>query len=160
MATLNGNYISVMADSLNKKIKILEAVIALNEEQNKILSDEEFDLDGFDLTVQEKAKYIDELDLMDEGFAALFDKVKAELDGKREEFADEIKEMQKLIRTITELGAKVETGEKRNKALADRQFTALKKEVKEAKMSSQTASKYYRSMSQVDSTPQFVDSKH
>lgn len=160
MATLNGNYISVMADSLNKKIKILEAVIVLNEEQNKILSDEEFDLDGFDLTVQEKAKYIDELDLMDEGFAALFDKVKAELDGKREEFADEIKEMQKLIRTITELSAKVETGEKRNKALADRQFTALKKEVKEAKMSSQTASKYYRSMSQVDSTPQFVDSKH
>lgn len=160
MATLNGNYISVMADSLNKKIKILEAVIALNEEQHKILSDEEFDLDRFDLTVQEKAKYIDELDLMDEGFAALFDKVKAELDGKREEFADEIKEMQKLIRTITELSAKVETGEKRNKALADRQFTALKKEVKEAKMSSQTASKYYRSMSQVDSTPQFVDSKH
>lgn len=160
MATLNGNYISVMADSLNKKIKILEAVIALNEEQHKILSDEEFDLDRFDLTVQEKAKYIDELDLMDEGFAALFDKVKAELDGKREEFADEIKEMQKLIRTITELSAKVETGEKRNKALADRQFTTLKKEVKEAKMSSQTASKYYRSMSQVDSTPQFVDSKH
>lgn len=160
MATLNGNYISVMADSLKKKIKILEAVVTLNEEQNGILSNEEFDLDGFDLTVQKKAEYIDELELLDEGFSALFEKVKAELDGKRDEFADEIKEMQKLIRAITELSAKVETAEKRNKVLADRQFAKLKKEVKEAKMSSQTASKYYRSMSQVDSSPQFVDSKH
>ena len=84
----------------------------------------------------------------------------AELTSYLDEYADEIKEMQQLIRNITELSAKVETGEKRNKALADKQFSMLKKEVKEAKRSSQMASKYYKSMSQVDFTPQFVDKKN
>lgn len=160
MSTLNGNYISIMAESLKTKTEVLEAIIELNKEQNEVLSKEPFDLDEFDLTVHKKAEQIDKLELLDDGFAALFARVKAELEGKRDEYADEIKEMQTLIRTISELSAKVETGEKRNKVLADKQFSMLKKEVKEAKRSSQMASKYYKSMSQVDFTPQFVDKKN
>lgn len=160
MAALNENYISMMAESLKKKIEVLEAIVELNGEQNEVLSKEPFDLDEFDATVHKKAEQIDDLELLDDGFAALFARVKEELEGRRDEYADEIKEMQQLIRNITELSAKVETGEKRNKALADKQFSMLKKEVKEAKRSSQMASKYYKSMSQVDFTPQFVDKKN
>lgn len=160
MATLNSNYISLMAESLKKKIAVLNTIVELNEEQHEILRREPFDLDEFDRTVRDKTEQIDKLELLDDGFAALFARVKSEIDGKREEYADEIREMQGLIKTVTELSARIEAGERRNKALADNQFSVLKKEVREAKMSSQTASKYYKSMSRMDGAPQFMDQKN
>ena len=42
------NYLQMMIDSLNKKKDILTRIIALNEEQDKILSKPELDDNAFD----------------------------------------------------------------------------------------------------------------
>jgi hypothetical protein len=160
MAALNKTYVSLLADSLRKKLEVLAGIDKLNKEQHELLKSEEFDLDAFDLNVQAKAELIEQLERLDDGFASLFERVKAEIGDNRGAYATEIKEMQHLIKSVTELSVTIEADEKRNKGLADGKFTALKKSVREARMSSSTASRYYQSMSQYDSTPQFVDKKY
>ena len=48
------NYLQIMIDSLKKKKDILDKIIVLNETQNKILSNKEFDHDVFE---NNKLKY-------------------------------------------------------------------------------------------------------
>ncbi len=110
--------------------------------------------------MHQKAELIDQLERLDDGFASLFARVREQLDGRKEQYAGEIKSMQQLIRKVTELSVKVEAQEQRNKVLADKQFSTLKKEVREAKRSTQMASRYYKSMSKVDIAPQFMDKKN
>lgn len=160
MTTFNNNYLNMLSESLVKKISVLKEIVRLNEEQNELLRSEDFDFDAFDLNVQAKADLIDELELLDEGFTALFDRVKKEIGDNKDKYADDIRRIRILIREITDLSVNIEAKEKRNKALADKQFNLIKKEVKEAKKNSSTASKYYKSMSSYDSTPQFVDKKY
>ena len=170
MAELSSNYLSLMSDSLNKKAEVLEAIAGINDNQfgicgiignqNEILQAQPFELDDFDATVHQKAELIDQLERLDDGFASLFARVREQLDGRKEQYAGEIKSMQQLIRKVTELSVKVEAQEQRNKVLADKQFSTLKKEVREAKRSTQMASRYYKSMSKVDIAPQFMDKKN
>lgn len=160
MAELNSSYLSMMADSLNKKADVLEAIAGINDRQNEILQAQPFELDDFDVTVHDKAELIEHLEQLDDGFTALFARVREELEGRKEQYAREIKTMQQLIRRVTELSVRVEAQEQRNKALAEKQFSTLKKEVKEAKRSTQMASRYYKSMSKVDIAPQFMDKKN
>ena len=42
------NYLQIMIDSLKKKKDILDKIIVLNETQNKILSNTEFEHDAFE----------------------------------------------------------------------------------------------------------------
>lgn len=160
MAELSSNYLSLMSDSLNKKAEVLEAIAGINDNQNEILQAQPFELDDFDATVHQKAELIDQLERLDDGFASLFARVREQLDGRKEQYAGEIKSMQQLIRKVTELSVKAEAQEQRNKVLADKQFSTLKKEVREAKRSTQMASRYYKSMSKVDIAPQFMDKKN
>ena len=53
------NYLQMMIDSLNKKKDILTRIIALNEEQDKILSKPELDDNAFDANMKAKGDCID-----------------------------------------------------------------------------------------------------
>lgn len=160
MATANQNYVDMMTESLQKKIEVLSVIIELNKTQQNILNAVDFDIDKFDENVHNKAEQIDKLEQLDSGFTALFDRVKAEIDANKELYSAQIGTIQNLIRRITELSVTVEAEEKRNKALADKRFSILKKEVKESRMSANMASMYYKSMNKLDSMPQFLDRKH
>lgn len=48
------NYLQIMIDSLKKKKDILDKIIVLNETQNKILSNTEFDHDIFENNMHER----------------------------------------------------------------------------------------------------------
>jgi hypothetical protein len=52
------NYLQIMIDSLKKKKDILDKIIVLNETQNKILSNTEFDHDVFENNMHEKGECI------------------------------------------------------------------------------------------------------
>ena len=58
------NYLQIMIDSLKKKKDILDKIIVLNETQNKILSNTEFDHDVFENNMHEKGECIDELETL------------------------------------------------------------------------------------------------
>lgn len=153
------NYLQMMIDSLNKKKGILIRIIELNEEQNQILSEETLNGDAFDDNMKVKGSCIDELDLLDEGFQSLFNRVRDAINANKEMYANEISVMKRLITEVTELGAKIEVQEARNKVKVEAMFRRERQEHKEAKRSASMAKSYYQNMSKVSNEPQFMDTK-
>ena len=102
-------YIPIMIQSLKKKNQILDVIIGLNQQQRDELEDPGLDPDDFDLTVEKKAKQIEELEALDVGFQELFERVREELTGNREAYREEIAQMQELIRSLTEKSADIQT---------------------------------------------------
>lgn len=148
-----------MIDSLNKKKELLTRIIALNEEQNEILSRPELDDDAFDTNMKAKGDCIDELDRLDEGFQSLFNRVRDAINVNKATYANEISAMKKLITEVTELGARIEVQEARNKVKVEEMFRRERQEHKEAKRSASMAKSYYQNMSKVSYEPQFMDAK-
>ncbi len=159
---MTGSYLSMMADSLDKKIEILKKIEHYNAEQRRILErDGVVDMDAFDATVEAKGDLIDELERLNDGFETLFDQVKEELDGNRECYKAEIAAMQERIRTITSLSGSIQAEEARNKSLAEKYFSNARREMVQGKKSAKAALDYYRSMARSTFTPpQYLDSKH
>ena len=153
------NYVSIMVDGLKKKILILNQIIGFNYKEKQLLQNEPFDMDDFDVNMKEKATVLDQLILLDDGFAAVFNRVKVELDNNKHQYEDQIKQMKILISKVTELSVKIQSEEARNKELAHKQFSSIKKEVKLANRSERMASQYYKAMNMVDTEPQFLDKK-
>lgn len=154
------SYVSLMIDSLDKKLQVLRVIDELNECQQEMLQTADMDMDDFEDNVQQKSAQIELLAELDSGFTSLYNRVKEALDTDRKSYGKEIELMKKYIREITDFSVKIEADEKRNQILADQKFNTLKQEIKEAKRSTQTASKYYKSMSRVEDEPQFFDTKH
>ena len=116
------NYLMIMIQSLKKKIQVLDCILDANDRQKIGLEDPALDPDDFDKVVEEKAKYIEHLDLLDQGFDKLFARVKEEVTNNKEAYKDEIKEMQSLIASITEKSNKIQVQEARNKELMTQKF--------------------------------------
>lgn len=110
------NYLQMMIDSLNKKKDILTRIVALNDEQDAILSTTILDDAAFDSNMKAKGDCIDGLDRLDEGFQALFNRVRDEINNNKAMYTEEIAVMKKLITEVTELGAKIEVQEARNQS--------------------------------------------
>lgn len=153
------NYLQIMIDSLKKKKDILIKIVSLNEKQNEILSKEELNQDAFENNMHEKGECIDELEKLDEGFQSVFDRIKEELSSNKQLYFNEIETMKKLIKEVTELGAKVEVQEARNKVKVEAMFRKQRQEHKEAKRSASMAKSYYQNMSRINDEPQFMDTK-
>ena len=148
-----------MIDGLKKKILILNQIIGYNYKEKQLLQNEPFDMGNFDANMKEKATILDQLILLDDGFTAVFNRVKVELDNNRYQYEEQIKQMKILISKVTELSVKIQSEEARNKELAHKQFSSIKKEVKLANRSERMASQYYKAMNMVDTEPQFLDKK-
>ena len=154
------NYLMIMIQSLKKKIQVLDCIIDANERQKIDLENPSLDPDDFDKTVEEKAKYIEHLDLLDQGFDKLFERVKEEVTNNRELYKNEIKEMQVLITTVTEKSNKIQVQEARNKDLMTQKFTKVHKQARDVRASQQAVNQYYQNMKKINFIdPQFMDNK-
>lgn len=154
-------YISVLIQSLEKKKDILDKIIAKNKEQKNLFIDEDSDPDRLEENMQEKSVLIDQLNELDEGFAQIFDRVKSVLKTEKDSYKEEIAVMQKFITEITEKSTNIRAQEQRNRELAVKRFSSVKKGIRKARTSNKAASQYYRNMANmnvVDS--QFMDKKN
>ena len=152
----------MLEESLIKKIDIMSKIEEENEKQKEILSDpDNVDEIAFDGTVDKKGELIDKLISLDDGFQTLFDRVKEEVNANKDEFADQIRRMQDLIRDITARSASIEAAEHRNKRLAEKYFDAARRKMNTSKQSSAVAFSYYRTMNNFkEIPPQFLDKKN
>lgn len=154
-------YIAILIQSLEKKKELLDKIIAKNKEQKYLFEDEGSDPDRLEENMKEKSEFIDQLNELDEGFRQIYDRVKMTLQGNKDSYKEEIRTMQRLITEITEKSATVQAQEQRNRALAEKRFANVKKGIRKARTSNQAASRYYKSMANlnvVDS--QFLDEKN
>lgn len=158
---MTDNYIDIMLQSLKKKEQVLKAIVDENLKQREILEDVNGEADAFDATVEAKAKLIEQLEQLDSGFEKLFARMKEELEGNQDKYAEQIRQMKEYIKKITDKSIEIQAQEARNKDLMTSKFAAIKKQVKTMRKSSAAASEYYKTMAKLNYVdPQFMDGKH
>lgn len=156
----NVNYIEIMIDSLQKKIIILEQIIAVNKKQAGIITDIKKNMVEYEASLDEKQLLIDELNILDEGFQALYNRIQPEIVNNADAHKKEIKEMQQYIALITEKSIEVQTEEEKNRQIISQQFSLFKQEVSRFKQNRKATNQYYNTMQQTNYiAPQFLDKK-
>lgn len=154
-------YIDIMIQSLEKKERVLDRIIELDNVQKNQLEDPELKPDDFDEVVEEKAKLIEQLDQLDSGFEKLFERMKEELEGNKEAHKEEIRIMQQHIKSITDKSVQIQGQEARNKDLMTAKFTSVKKQAREVRKGQNVVNKYYKNMTNTNYVaPQFMDNKN
>lgn len=157
---MKNTYISILIQSLEKKLHILDEIIAKNRVQREGLEDPNLDPDDFDKTVRDKAALIEQLEGLDAGFEEVFERVKKEMETNREAYREEIGKMQELIRKITDKSMLIRRQEAENKRLMEQKFAAVRKQVKEVRQSQKVVNQYYKNMMKSGYVePQFLDNK-
>ena len=141
-----GNYLSILEESLRKKLVVLDKIQVYNEKQYECFSAEEVDMAGFDAAIEEKGKLIEELTKLDEGFETLYANIAEQLKKNKETYAQQIKVLQDLIRQVTEKSVSIQAQEARNKALIEAYFSKEKKQIREGRVTSKAAYGYYKSL--------------
>ena len=148
------NQLTILSESLDKKLEVLQKIREYNKRQEEIFSAEEVDMSLFDDAVEEKQRLIDEVVHLDEGFEIMYEKLARELEGNRERYAAQIRELQKKVSRVTELSVTVQAQEARNKKLIERA------EIGQRRKNAKSAYDYYKSMSGAGYVaPQMYDNK-
>ena len=97
------NQLTILSESLDKKLEVLQKIQDYNKRQEEIFSAEKVDMSLFDDAVEEKQRLIDEVVRLDEGFEILYEKLAKELEGNRQRYAPQIRELQSKVAKVTEL---------------------------------------------------------
>ena len=153
-------YLRMMTDIITKKKNCLQSILEATQDQARILRSEEFDDDDFSALIDIKAKNIDKVNELDDGFQTVYDKIKAEMGEKKAEHEGQIKALQKLVAEVTELGVQITALEKQNKNTLESVKNAAMRNTKNFKVSRNTASNYYKTMAGLHGAgPSFMDEK-
>lgn len=154
------NYLDVLAESLEKKLQIMERIQGYSLEQQKIFQEQSADLEKFDEYVDKKSDLLEELTALDNGFETLYGNVAKELEENREQYTTQIKRLQELVAQVTEKSVAIQAQEARNKKLVEDYFRKERADLAQSRKTSRAAFDYYRSMSNPGGAPpQFMDSK-
>ena len=154
------NYITILVDSLNKKIKLLEYILVENKRQQLSVSSEKMDEELFEETMAKKEDYINQINEIDQGFETVYHHVQEELSVNAGQYKDEISELKELISVITQKSMEVQLSEKRNEQLITKKFSDIRKDIHKSKNVSKVATDYYKAMSKTGVVePQFLDKK-
>lgn len=152
------NYLNMLRDSLVKKDKLLSELQIKSEQQGELVKQAEINWDEFTKLVDEKGELVDEILKLDEGFELLFGHIKAGLEGNKEKYKDIILEIQSLVKSVTEKGAKLEATEYRNKTSIETAFSNTRKEIRQSKLGQKAAVDYYNKMNKINTIdPQMLD---
>lgn len=147
MADAKGmTYIRMMLDVLSKKEIHLTKLLELTTEQEALLKEEEFKEAEFALLIEKKSGNLRKLEEFDSGFQSIYNRVAEEMKNNKEEYKDQILEMQGLITRITDVGVKLTALEEKNKNALETRFREKKQSIRQFKVSKQTADKYYKNM--------------
>lgn len=141
-----GTYIEIMLQSLRKKEQVLDEIVRLDDIQKETLTDPERTFEEFDDTVEKKSACIEQLNQLDSGFEKLYDQVRQELDENRGAHAEEIRQMQQCIRSVTDKSVKIQAQEARNKQLMKEKFSTVQKQATDVRKNSRAITGYYNSM--------------
>lgn len=154
------SYMKILEDTLRKKQAVLQALLEACKRQEALAEQEEFDADAFDMTMEQKDALLAQLTKLDEGFEKTYEGVREEMNRNKNRYADLIRQMQELIRQVTDLGVAVRTQEERNRSKLELRFAEQKKEIRQVKTSNKVASTYYKAMANPQKTDSyFMDQK-
>lgn len=154
-------YVVILRDSIANKIHILKTLIELTEEQEQIVKGNDPDLVDFDEILVEKDRQIEMLNMLDDGFNNVYERVREDVTSNPGAYRVELEQIQKLIGEAVELGAKLQAMEIANKEYIEAFIKKKKAEVRGYRVSKSTSASYYRNMANqhVDGASYFMDEK-
>ena len=138
--------LTILSDSLDKKIEVLKRIQTYNDAQEKAFTEPDPNMDLFDQALEEKEKLIQEIQRLDQGFETLYERVKVELDENRDAYREQIKELQAKITVITEMSNAVQAKEARNKKLIEDYFANQRRSIKQSRQRAKAAYRYQKNM--------------
>ena len=139
-------YISILIDSLKKKIEVLERLRDDTEKQEEILSRDELDFDAFNKTIESKEKSLARLNELDDGFLEVYEKVAPLFKNDKDSYENEITYLKELVRRVTDYSTTLTALEERNKVKLSIHLNRGKQRIKEYKQSSKTVAAYYKNI--------------
>lgn len=157
----NAAYIKVMVDTLGKKEEALKLLTEITKEQELLLKQEKFSMESFEEAMERKRSLIESLNQLDDGFEAFFKRIEVIIQAEKEIYRNELIEAQKIIGRITDMSVKLQAMEARNKEKFAMKLADQRQEIRNIKVSSQTAGKYYQHMANQHQEGQsyFMDKK-
>lgn len=142
----NSVYVNMMVDTLRRKETILTILHEQTQQQERLLKEQELDLEQFQHLLDLKGEKIQELNELDEGFDALFRMVQKDISADKERYREEIQTMQKLIGTVTELGVKIQALEHQNSERLKIYLATQRKTIRDFHVNHKMAESYYKNM--------------
>lgn len=139
--------INIITDTLRRKIETLEQLSKATAEQEELLAGQEPDWDAFEKLMTDKETALERLNVLDDGFMELYERVAGTLRDNGADYADEIQRIQGSIRRITDLSTGLRVAEERNRQRMEIVLSSGRKKVKDFKINSKTAAAYYKNMS-------------
>lgn len=157
---MNQSGAQILLQSLEKKNALLDDMILQNSVQEDILKQDEFDMDAFDEAIDRQSRYVEELERLDQGFEAVYDRIRGELIQNKAQYGSEIMQMKNLIQQITDKIVTINAGNMRNKMLAENYFKKQKKAIGNSLSKTKAVRNYYNNANNLNHVmPQFYDSK-
>ena len=157
---MSDTYISMMIESLEKKLKLLDRAIEIDKEQEELITQEDPDTKALDANIDAKGALVDELNTLDLGFENMYAKVREELINNKDAHKDEIRTLQQFIRKITEKVAEVEAFEARSKINVENYLKRRRKKISGSRASAKAANSYALNMRSMGSGGSvFLDNK-
>ena len=147
------NYLSVLEDSLKKKLQILDELTDYTTQQQELLKVEELDYEAFDRLVDQKEPLIQRIMELDQGFETVYDRIKEQLLGNKEQYVAQIRALQSLIGELTDKSVKLQTMEQRNKSAIEQQFRKSREKIRQGRQNKQAALNYYKNMNNANYVP-------
>lgn len=138
--------LEVMIISLDKKREALLEIFLYTKEQERLLKMEEFDMDGFNNIIKNKQVYIDQINEMDDGFEATFERIKPNIVHSPSLYQDDVNKMKELIKEIGELSISIQVQEERNQQKFNKIGERMRQEVKNYRKSKKTVTNYYNTV--------------
>lgn len=150
----------ILVESLEKKSRVLDEIIKENEAQELLFKQEELDVEALDASADRMGELAEKLELLDEGFEAVYDRIRKELIDNKSAYREEIKRMQELIAEITEKVVGINAARMRNKLQAENQFKKSRQQIGKVSSKMKASQNYYNSMNKLNYVdPQFYDNK-
>lgn len=154
------NDAQILMESLEKKNRVLDEIIRENEVQEKILKAEELDMDALDSSTDRLGGLAEQLERLDEGFEALYDRIREELVAHKDSYRSEIRAMQGLIGQITDKVVKINAARMRNERQAQKAFQNARDQIGRASSQVRASRSYFNNMNRLNYVaPQFYDNK-
>ena len=154
------NYLGILEESLQKKLKVLEEITVYNQEQEQLLKKEKVSLEELDKNMEQKDELIVKLSGIDEGFETLYERIKEQLLANKDAYREQISKLQQMISQITEKSVSIQAQEARNKKLIEDYFRNERNQIRQNRQSSRAAYNYYKSVNNTNvAMPQMMDQK-
>ena len=154
-------YLTILEDSLAKKDQLLAKLLEICAEQEDAICGEKIDSARYNRVTDTKEPVIKQIELLDDGFCALNDRVMPTLSVDPGKYADHIRRMQELIASVSEKTVLLEAADRRIDARLERLSAHGRPDDRTSHTPPGTASqKYQNTMNgSAESNSVFVDSK-